>query len=294
MNNKGTMLRGTIGNGMVRYFAIDSTDMVKSAKEIHNTSYTATVALGRLITAGALLGGMIKNDQDATTITINGGGPAGSLICTAYKNGLVKGYIDNPENEIPPREDGSIDVGTFVGTDGRMSVMRDMGFGQPYTGQIQLQSGEIASDLAYYFLKSEQIASLTALGVSLENDCTISKAGGIIIQVMPGCSDELINQLEVRSMLMSDISKQLEVMSVSDFVYALFHDLDIKISETTNPYYGCNCSVEKIEKVLLSMGEADLTELLDNEDKTEIKCHFCQKEYLFSNDDIQKLIKSGK
>lgn len=294
MDNKGTMLRGTIGKGMVRYFAIDSTDMVKSAKQIHNTSYTATVTLGRLITAGALLGGMLKNDQDATTITVNGGGASGTLICTAFQNGLVKGYLDNPQHEIPPREDGSIDVGTFVGTNGRMSVMRDMGFGQPYTGQIELQSGEIASDLAYYFLKSEQIASLTALGVSLDNDGSIKKAGGIILQVMPGCSDELINQLEVRSMIMSDISKQLEVMSVSDFVYALFHDLEIKLNDTVYPYYGCDCSVEKIEKVLLSMGESDLNDLLDNEDNTDIKCHFCQKEYSFSNDDIKKLINSGK
>jgi len=294
MDNKATMLRGTIGNGMVRYFAIDSTNMVKTAKETHSTSYTATVALGRLITAGALMSGMLKNDQDATTITMNGGGPAGTLICTAYQNGLIKGYIDNPHNEIPPRDDGSIDVGKFIGTSGRLSVMRNMGLGQPYTGQIELQSGEIASDLAHYFLKSEQIASLIALGVSLDKDGSIKKAGGIILQVMPGCSDELINQLEVRSMIMSDISKQLEELSVSDFVYALFHDLEIKLSDTTYPYYGCDCSVEKIEKVLLSMGEADLRELLDNDEETEIKCHFCQKEYSFNNDDIIKLIELGK
>lgn len=294
MNNKGTMLRGTIGNSTVRYFAIDSTNMVKSVKETHNTSYTATVALGRLITAGALMSGMLKNDKDATTITINGGGPAGTMVCTAYKSGLVKGYIDSPQNEIAPKEDGTIDVGSFVGTDGRISIMRNTGIGQPYTGQCALQTGEIASDLAYYYLKSEQIASLTALGVLLDKDGSVKKAGGIILQVMPGCTDELINNLEVRSMLMSDISKQLEELSISDFVYALFHDLDIKLSETTYPSYGCDCSTRKIEKVLLSMGEAELTDLMNSQETTNIKCHFCQKEYDFSKDDIKNLIRTGK
>lgn len=294
MNNKGTMLRGTIGNGMIRYFAIDSTDMVNEVKNIHNTSYTATVTLGRLVTASAMLGAMLKNEQDATTITIKGGGPAGSMVSTAYKNGLVKGYIANPQNEIPPKEDGSIDVGSFVGIEGRISVLRDMGFGQPYTGQCELQTGEIASDLAYYFLKSEQIPSLTALGVSLDKDGSVKKAGGIILQVMPGCSDELINELEVRSMIMSDISKQLEIMSVSDFVYALFHDLDINLNETTYPYYGCDCSVERIQKALIGMGEHELKDLAQSQDITSIKCHFCEKEYKFCREDIENLINTGK
>ncbi|MEX1377604.1 MAG: Hsp33 family molecular chaperone HslO [Eubacteriales bacterium] len=294
MNNKGTMLRGTIGDGMVRYFAIDSTNMVIEAKKTHKTSYTATVALGRLITAGALIGAMLKNDDDATTITIKGGGPAGALVCTAYKSGLVKGYIDNPQNEIAPNEDGSVDVGGFIGIDGRISVLRDMGFGQPYTGQCELQTGEIASDLAYYYMKSEQVPSLVALGVSLESDGSVKKAGGIILQVMPGCSDKIINELEVRSMIMSDISKQLEVMKIEDFVYALFYDLDIKLSESTSPFYGCDCSVERIQKVLLSMGEAELRDLAESQENTNISCHFCCKQYDFSRDDIYNLIKTGK
>ena len=294
MKNSGTMLRGTIGEGMVRYFAIDSTDMVAEAKKTHNTSYTATVALGRLITAGALMGAMLKNDGDATTITIKGGGPAGALVCTAYKDGLVKGYIDNPYNEIAPNEDGSVDVGSFIGTDGRISVLRDMGIGQPYTGQCEIQTGEIASDLAYYYMKSEQIPSLVALGVSLNSDGSVNRAGGIILQVMPGCSDKIINELEVRSMIMSDISKQLEVMKIEDFVYALFYDLDVKLSESTNPYYGCDCSVERIQKVLLSMGEAELRDLAESQENTNISCHFCCKDYNFSKEDIYKLIETGK
>jgi len=195
---------------------------------------------------------------------------------------------------LPPKEDGSINVGEFIGTNGRIGIMKDMGFGQPYTGQCSLQTGEIASDLAYYFLKSEQIPSLTALGVSLDNNGTVKKAGGIILQVMPGCSDELINNLEVRSMIMSDISKQLEQLSISDFVYALFYDLEINLSDTMYPYYGCDCTYEKIEKVLLSMGENDLEELASSQENTSIKCHFCTKEYSFSSEEIKKLIKTGK
>lgn len=293
MENKSTLLRGTLGNGMVRYFAIDSTEMVKKIKDIHNTSFTATVALGRVVSAGAILGAMLKNDSDAMTITINGGGPAGSLVCTSYKSGLVKAYVDNPTIEIPPKEDGAINVAKFVGTNGRISIMRDMGFGQPYTGQCRLKTGEIASDLAYYFTKSEQIPSLTALGVSLNRDGSVYKAGGIILQVMPGCTDEMINNLEVRSMLMSDISKQLEVMSISDFVFAAFHDLDIKLSETTYPIYGCDCSIAKIQKVLISMGKSELIDMAKSQEETEIVCHFCQKEYKFSKDDIYNIIKIG-
>lgn len=294
MNNQSTMLRGTIGGGMIRYFAIDSTDMVTEAKKTHNTSYTATAALGRLITAGALMGGMLKNDQDALTITIKGGGPAGGMVCTAFKNGLVKAYIDNPQNEIPPKADGSVDVGRFIGTDGRISIMKDMGFGQPYTGQCALQTGEIASDLSYYFLKSEQIHSLVALGVTQDNKGDVVKAGGIILQVMPGCSDEMIENLEVRSMIMSDISRQLTEMSISDFVYAVFYDLELKLNDTINPYYGCDCSHEKIEKVLLSMGEKELEDLILTQENVNIKCHFCQKEYDFGREEIKKLIDTGK
>ncbi|MBN2878104.1 MAG: Hsp33 family molecular chaperone HslO [Clostridia bacterium] len=294
MNRKSTMLRGTLGKGMVRFFAIDSTDMVIEMKNTHKTSYTATVALGRMITAGALMSGILKNDQDAVTISINGGGPAGTMVCTAFKKGLVKGYMNNGRSEIPPKDDGSFDVGGFVGTNGRISIMRSMGYGQPYTGQCELQTGEIASDLAYYFLKSEQISSLVALGVSLDKDGNVSKAGGIILQVMPGCSDDIIENLEIRSMMMSDISRQLEAMDLKDFIFALFYDLDINLTETTHPYYGCDCSEEKIEKVLLSMGEMELQNLADTQENTEITCHFCGKEYSFSSDEIKKLIKTGK
>ncbi len=294
MNTQSTMLSGTIANGMVRYFAIDSTEMVKQAKITHNTSYSATAALGRLVTAGALMGGMLKNDQDALTITIKGGGPAGTLVCTAFKSGLIKAYIDNPQNEIPPKKDGSIDVGNFVGTDGRISIMKSMGLGQPYTGQCALQTGEIASDLSYYFLKSEQIHSLVALGVTLNGAGDVTKAGGIILQVMPGCTDEIIEKLEVRAMIMSDISRQLEEMSISDFVYAVFYDMELKLNNTTHPYYGCDCSQSKIEKVLLSMGEQELKDLILTQENVNIKCHFCLKEYNFSRDDINKLINKGK
>jgi len=294
MNRKSTMLRGTLAKGMVRFFAIDSTDMVIEMKNTHKSSYTATVALGRMITAGALMGAMLKNEKDAVTISINGGGPAGTMVCTAFKKGLVKGYMNNGHSEIPPKDDGSFDVGGFVGTNGRISIMRSMGYGQPYTGQCELQTGEIASDLAYYFLKSEQISSLVALGVSLDKDGNVSKAGGIILQVMPRCSDDIIENLEIRSMMMSDISRQLEAMELKDFIFALFDDMNIKLTETTHPYYGCDCSVEKIEKVLLSMGEMELQNLSDTQENTEITCHFCGKEYSFSSDKIKELIKTGK
>lgn len=289
MNGEATLIRGTLGDNEARFFALDSKSMVIKARETHDASYTAATALGRLISAGAMLSQMMKNKNEGMTITINGGGIGGSLICSCKTNGLVKAYVSNPRAELPLNDNKIFDVGGFVGTDGRISVMRDSLNGQPYTGQCELQTGEIAEDLAYYFLKSEQIPSLVSLGVLIKNDEIIS-AGGIIIQALPDCSPELIEALELRSMLMSDISRQLEVMSIEQYTTALFDGLNMRILDTIHPYYGCDCSRERTEKALLSMGKDELLDMAKEDKGAHIKCSFCSKEYSFREEDIYNLL----
>ncbi len=288
--NNDVLIKATLHNADVRLFAASTQNMVEHARQIHGATPTAIAALGRTLTAVSMMGSMMKNEQDKLTVTIQGGGPGGRIIVVGNAKGQVKGYIEHPEVDLPIAENGKLKVGTLVGKEGRLSVIREMGLKNPYVGQCELLSGEIAEDFAYYFTQSEQKPSLVALGVLIDTDNTVKTAGGLILQPMPGCPDEVITEIEKRSMLMSDISRQLEVMTMKEYITALFRGLDLVITEETTPQFVCDCSKERMEKALISLGTEELAQIIEEDEKAELTCHFCLDRYQFSKDELQTLL----
>lgn len=286
------LLRGTLDGANLRFFAIDSTNMVNRAKKIHNTIPVATIALGRFITMAALMGAMLKNSSERLTITIDGSGPGGKLVACSDSNSRVKGYLTNPAPQL--QEDGDVSVGGFVGNIGKLNVIRDVGLKQPYIGQSKLRTGEIAEDFAYYFLESEQLPSIVSLGVTLDETGSAVSAGGIIIQAMPGCPDVLIDKIENRSLLMSDISRQLKEFELREYIEALFRDLKIEVYDSTIPHYQCDCSRDRTKKALYAMGREELSDIISKEGRACVRCHFCNKEYIFEKDELLKLMVGDK
>ncbi|MGL5244808.1 MAG: Hsp33 family molecular chaperone HslO [Sarcina sp.] len=293
---KDKLIRATAKEGMVRIFATQTTELVNEATKVHNCTPTASAALGRMLTAGAMMGAMLKSDKEVLTIQINGGGPAKGVTVTSYSDCGVKGYIGNPNVDLPLNsENGKLNVGEAIGKNGILTVIKDLGLKDPYVGQVPIFSGEIAEDLAYYFTVSEQIPSAVALGVLVDTDLSIKAAGGFIIQLMPGC-DELLGdlityRLEEIPTLTTMLSEGKNIKEVIEFI---FEGMDLKINEEEVPTYKCNCSREKVEKALASIGYKDLTELKEEGKTEELKCHFCNKSYKFTSDDIGNLLEVYK
>lgn len=289
------VLRGTASNGDVRLFAAITTDMVEKARKIHNMSPTASAALGRLMTAGSIMGTMLKDEKDTLTITINGGGPAGNLVVVGGASGNVKGYISNPSVDLPLNEKGKLDVGRAVGKNGMLNVIKDMGLKEPYVGQVPIYTGEIAEDLAYYFTVSEQVPSAVALGVLVDVDTSIKAAGGLIIQMMPNANELIGDIITYRLHEIPPISSLIaEGKTGEDILNLLFDDMDLKIYEKIETDYVCDCSKERVEKALIALGRAELERLKDEDKHIEIQCHFCNTKYDFDEKDIEKLIESAE
>lgn len=285
------ILRGTAQNGTVRIFAAITTDMVEKAREIHELSPTASAAFGRLITAGSIMGTMLKGEDNIMTITINGGGAAGNLVVTSNSKGNVKGYISNPHVDLPSNEKGKLDVGGAVGKHGFVTVIKDLGLKEPYTGKVPVVSGEIGDDLAYYFTISEQVPTAVAVGVLVDKDLSILAAGGLIIQMMPTENQFLADIITYRLEEIPPISTLIsEGKSAEDILNLLFDDMDLVIHERIDVDYVCDCSQERIERALISLGRDELERLKEEEENMEVKCHFCNKKYIFSKEDIEKLI----
>lgn len=289
---KGRMLRMTLRGGEARVFLCDVKALAQRAREIHHASNVCTAAMGRMLAAGAMLGAQLKSEGDTITATMNGGGPAGALTVVARPNGVLKVTIDEPEVELALKPDGKLDVGGAIGADGRLTVMRSLGFGEPYVGQVNLVSGEVAEDFAMYYTASEQTPSLCALGVLVGED--VISAGGLLIQAMPGCSEDLIHQLEIRAELFGAISQALHENTLDEIVQMYFRGLEPEILEESEPELRCDCSRERIEQVLLSMGEQQLREMAEEDHGAELTCHFCRSAYRFTQEELEKLIKQGK
>lgn len=294
MNNqtKGRMLRMTLGGGQARVFLCDVKALAQEARDIHHASNVCTAAMGRMLAAGAILGAQLKTEGDTITATINGGGPAGTLTVVAHPNGHLKVSIDEPEIEIALKANGKLDVGGVLGKDGRLTVMRSLGFGEPYVGQVNLVSGEVAEDFAMYYTASEQTPSLCALGVLVGEE--VISAGGVLIQAMPGCTDDLINQLEIRAELFGAISQALNDYTLDEIAEMYFRGLEPEILEEGELVLTCDCSRERIEKVLLSMGENQLREMAQEDHGAELTCHFCRSSYRFTEQELEELIAQGK
>lgn len=292
MNNKDQMLHITLMDGMVRGLLMTGTTTVATAAAIHNTSPVATAALGRALMGTSMMGAMLKGDEASVTVTIDGGGPIGRIVCVADKQS-VRGCVDVPNVQLPLRPDGKLAVGMAVGSDGRMSVVRDLGMKSPYVGQTALLSGEIAEDFAAYYVQSEQKPTLQSLGVLVNGDVVLS-AGGVLLQPMPGCPDEIISELELRSPLMADISRELCYDSMTALMEKWFDGLKPVVLETQDWQYRCPCSRERMEKSLIALGRDELTRMIqDEQEGAELTCHFCKKTERFTQQDLERLLKQA-
>lgn len=285
------IIRATAKDGMVRIIAGSTTELVQRAREIHDCTPLAAAALGRMLTAGALLGTTLKSQKEVLTLRMNGGGDAEGIIVTAYEGGRVKGYIGNPYGDLPLNAKGKLDVGSYIGKDGNLMLIKDLGMKDPYVGQVPIFSGEVAEDLAYYFTVSEQTPSAVALGVLVDTDYSIKVSGGFIIQMMPGADELLADIITYRLEEIPTVTTLLnEGKTIEQVLEYIFDDMDLKILEEMKPEFKCDCSKEKVEKAFISIGEKDLKEIYDEGKDEELKCHFCNTSYVFTQEEIGELL----
>jgi len=286
--DRDEMLQIDLCGGQVRVMLCETTRTVQQCADLHETTPVCTAALGRLMTGTLMLGIMMKGDDESVTVQIKGDGPIGSLVAVA-DHGDVRACADHPGLDLPLREDGKLDVGGAVGHTGRMSVIKDLGMKKQYIGQSELVSGEIAMDFANYFTVSEQQPSLVALGV-LVNGNVVLKAGGLLIQPLPGCPDEIIDQLELRSPMFADISREMTFAPIEQLCEDWFRGMEPRILERTPLRYRCTCSRERMEKALISLGRKDLQSLIDEDQGAELVCHFCRGKYAFTTEELKQLL----
>lgn len=285
------ILRATAKGGDVRIFAAITTEMIEKAREIHSLSPTASAAFGRFLTAGSIMGVMLKSENDTLTLSMNGGGEAGNLVVVANYKGNVKGYISNPFVDPPLNSKGKLDVGGAIGVNGTLNVIKDFGLKEPYSSQVPIRSGEIGDDIAYYFTVSEQTPSAVVVGVKVDTDISIKAAGGLIVQMMPGSNPMLADIITYRLEEIPPLSTLIgDGKSGEDILNMLFDDMELKILDRIEVDYVCDCSRERVERALISMGREELASLKEDEN-IEIQCHFCNKKYSFSKKDIEELMK---
>lgn len=290
---KDYIVRATAAGGQIRAFAATTRELVEEARSCHGTSPVATAALGRLLTAGAMMGSMMKNDTDVLTLQINGDGPLGGITVTADSRGDVKGYVQNPDVILPPKN-GKLDVGGAVGI-GLLTVIKDMGLKEPYSGQTILVTSEIAEDLTYYFANSEQVPSSVGLGVLMEKDNTVKCAGGFIVQLMPFAEEKVISRLEENVGKITSVTRLLEEgYTPQRLLEDLTEGLDLEITDTMPARFYCNCSKERVERAVASIGAKDIREMIDEGKDIEVKCHFCNTAYSYSVDELKNILKRSK
>ncbi len=284
------IIRATAGDGYIKMAVINAKSTVQRACDIHGCSPTAAAALGRTLCAASIMGDMLKDDSATLTIRINGGGPIGSVVAVSDSKGCVRGFVENPGLNLPLRADGKLDVGGAVGRDGMITVSRDLGLKEPYIGSTQLVSGEIAEDITAYLLESEQVPSACALGVLVDTDRSIKAAGGFIVQLMPGASDDMIGKLEDNILMMD----QLTTIMSEDGETALFEQVlkgfEHHIVGESEICYRCYCSRERVEEALACVETDELKEMIAEGKDVELRCQFCDADYKFTSDDLRKLL----
>lgn len=288
------IVRATAADAQIRVFAAYTKDMVEEARKRHNTSPVATAALGRLMTAGAMMGSMLKGEKDLLTLRINASGPIQGITVTADSKARVKGYVGNPDVILPANKVGKLDVAGAVGI-GFMDVIKDMGLKEPYVGQTVLQTSEIAEDLTFYFANSEQVPSSVGLGVLMNKDNTVAQAGGFIIQLMPFAGEEVIAKLEENLKDITSVTTLLsEGKTPEDLVEILCKDLDPIINDKMDTGFYCNCDRARVEKALISIGKKEIKEMIDEGKEIEMNCHFCNTSYTFSVEELKELAKKSR
>ncbi len=288
------IVRATAANNQIRAFAATTRNLVEAARAAHNTSPVATAALGRLLTGGAMMGVMMKGEKDLLTLQIKAGGPLEGITVTADSKGNVKGYVGNPNVVIHANDKGKLDVAGAVGV-GFMNVIKDMGLKEPYVGQTVLQTSEIAEDLTYYFATSEQVPSSVGLGVLMEKDNTVKQAGGFILQLMPFTEEAVISRLEENLKKVTSVTALLEEGYTPQMLLEkLLEGFDMEINDTIPTQFYCNCSKERVERALISIGRKDIQEMIDEGKEIEMNCHFCNKNYTFTVEELKKILKECK
>ncbi|MBR5467907.1 MAG: Hsp33 family molecular chaperone HslO [Firmicutes bacterium] len=284
------ILRATAANGFIRAFAVHSTKTVEEARRIHDTTPVATAALGRLISAAAMMGATLKNEKDRLTLQIKGDGPLEGLLVTSDANVNVKGYVFNPQADVPEIYPGKLEVGMAVGH-GSMRIIKDIGLREPYCGTIELISGEIAEDLTYYFAKSEQIPSAVGLGVLVDMDRTVRQAGGFFVQLMPGAPDEVIDKLEDNINRLPYTTDLMDMgKTIEEILGMILTGFEYEVNDKLPLNYLCDCSKERVEQALISIGAKDLAKIAQEDKKAEISCHFCNKKYEFNEEELMSLL----
>ena len=287
------IVRAISTDGMVQAAAICSRDLTERARQIHKTLPVATAALGRTLAAASLMGNALKSDGASLTLQFKGGGPLGTVLAVSDNEGNVRGYVTNPHVDIPLRKDGKLDVGTAVGHEGTLTVIKDLHMKEPYVGTIDLLGGEIAEDVAGYFVESEQIPTACALGVLVDRDQSVKAAGGYLIQLMPGAAEDTIAKVEGGIMAAGAVSAILEKNDDPEaMLRTVMSDFDLKILETCPVEYRCYCSRERVERALISLGRTELEQMLSEQGGCQLTCQFCDAVYEFTAEDIQRLLKN--
>lgn len=290
---KDVIIRGIAADGQIRAFAASTKNLCEEARQRHNMSPIATVALGRLLTGGAMMGAMMKNDADIVTIQIKGDGPIGSMTVTADPRGRVKGYVANPQVMLPLKN-GKLDVAGALGI-GVLSVIKDIGLKEPYVGDTILVTSEIGDDLTYYFATSEQVPSSVALGVLMNKDNTVEQAGGFIIQLMPDATEEVITKLEESIKQIKSVTELLENgMTPEDILRLILKDMDFELLDTIDTEFYCNCSKDRVSKAIMSIGAKDIQDMIDDGKPIDVNCHFCNTNYTFTVDELKEMLEVVK
>jgi molecular chaperone Hsp33 len=288
----GKLIRCITSEGAVMVSAVDSTDIVAKAEQIHESSAVVTAALGRMLTAASMMGNMLKGKESSISLKIDGGGPAGAITVSSDSDGNVRGYAQNNIVEIPLKPNGKLDVSGAVGRDGNLFVTKNLGMKEPYNGFVPITSGEIAEDITYYYATSEQIPTVCALGVLVDTDLSVKKAGGYILQLLPFTENEIIEKIEKNLARVKPVTQLLEEgMDIEDIVRDVLDGFDVEVIYTQDVAYKCKCSREKIETTLAGLGEKELKSMYEDLPKVDVKCHFCNTEYSFSKTDIENILK---
>ncbi len=287
------IVRATAADAQVRAFAATTRELTEEARKRHDTSPVATAALGRLMTAGCMMGSMLKGEKDMLTLQISGDGPIRGLTVTADASGRVKGYVQHPKVMLPPSAAGKLDVGGSIGK-GMLSVIKDMGMKEPYVGQTVLQTGEIAEDLTYYFATSEQIPSSVGLGVLMNKDNTVKQAGGFIIQLMPFASEEVLERLEKNLQKITSVTSMLDAgYSPEMLLEQVLEGLSLEITDRHPAQFFCNCEKKRVEKAIISIGKKEIQEMIAEEKPITVNCHFCNTDYTFEVDELKDILKKA-
>ncbi|WIV11415.1 Hsp33 family molecular chaperone HslO [Proteiniborus sp. MB09-C3] len=285
------VIRAMDDKGNIRVFVANTTTLVNNARNIHNTTPTASAALGRTLTAAAIMGTMLKNEKETISIQLKGGGPLGTVLAVANSKGEVKGYVGDPNVDLQLKENGKLDVGGAVGRNGKVTVIRDFGLKEPYIGQSDIVTGEIAEDLTNYFAYSEQQPSAVALGVLVDRDTSIKAAGGYIIQVLPDATEEALDRLESNLANTPPVSSLIEKgYTPEDILFNVCSGFNMDIKDKVAVKLTCDCSVERIQKALIAIGRTELERIIEEDGEAELVCHFCNQKYHFNRDELNELL----